>query len=556
MAHDHLTTALAAATARAWPEALRGLLAVWRDTRSPVVATALEQVSARAAALVPVPIAQTSGTHNVIWLNRAKEGDPVVIGQLCATLQTTRRSNDLLRRIELLLTHGPDPRIAMAVCDVLTKTTYPVLQPELRVFWARLFGWLPELGDPRVLSRTREFANAWAGRPELDRRALTARLDDTMDPLTSAYREHEPLDAAARDICLAITEATRTIGADRDPSVEAMLLAAIYAAPDDDAPRAIYADWLIEHDDPRGELIALQLAKPHTPPTPAAAARERAFLHTFGATWTAPLARAELARGFLAESLDSELLGTDPRLATLVCARSVPEADGLDLPALRTLDKLDHSHILHLATLTTPLVVEHLGWTTYLSSRSHPAPEARIHDEVEAHLEEAVTAFAQIRVLAQLRSFAMQNVYAFELADIERVLAAPCMRALGSFALFHPLTDLAALIEAFTRYPFETIVITADGRLDHQAVTTLERDVRGRFGRLELSLRHEATAGYELANALASLPPDQLTRLAIVTTELHPDQTYQLRDRFEHARVSQTALVDYAFSELPSSFIT
>jgi len=42
MAHDHLTTALAAATARAWPEALRGLLAVWRDTRSPVVATALE----------------------------------------------------------------------------------------------------------------------------------------------------------------------------------------------------------------------------------------------------------------------------------------------------------------------------------------------------------------------------------------------------------------------------------------------------------------------------------------------------------------------------------
>ncbi len=67
MAHDHLTTALAAATARAWPEALRGLLAVWRDTRSPVVATALEQVSARAAALVPVPIAQTSGTHNVIW---------------------------------------------------------------------------------------------------------------------------------------------------------------------------------------------------------------------------------------------------------------------------------------------------------------------------------------------------------------------------------------------------------------------------------------------------------------------------------------------------------
>lgn len=35
-------------------------------------------------------------------------------------------------------------------------------------------------------------------------------------------------------------------------------LAAIRAAPDDDAPRLVYADWLIERGDPRGELIQLQ----------------------------------------------------------------------------------------------------------------------------------------------------------------------------------------------------------------------------------------------------------------------------------------------------------
>ncbi|MEO8707311.1 MAG: TIGR02996 domain-containing protein [Kofleriaceae bacterium] len=38
---------------------------------------------------------------------------------------------------------------------------------------------------------------------------------------------------------------------------EAALLSAIRDAPDDDAPRLVYADWLIERGDPRGEYIAL-----------------------------------------------------------------------------------------------------------------------------------------------------------------------------------------------------------------------------------------------------------------------------------------------------------
>jgi uncharacterized protein (TIGR02996 family) len=42
------------------------------------------------------------------------------------------------------------------------------------------------------------------------------------------------------------------------PPSEDALLAAIWAAPADDAPRLVYADWLLEQRDPRGELIALQ----------------------------------------------------------------------------------------------------------------------------------------------------------------------------------------------------------------------------------------------------------------------------------------------------------
>jgi len=43
--------------------------------------------------------------------------------------------------------------------------------------------------------------------------------------------------------------------------VEARLLAAIRARPDDDAPRLVYADWLGDRGDPRGELIAVQCAR-------------------------------------------------------------------------------------------------------------------------------------------------------------------------------------------------------------------------------------------------------------------------------------------------------
>ena len=42
---------------------------------------------------------------------------------------------------------------------------------------------------------------------------------------------------------------------------EEELLAAVFAAPDDDAPRRVYADWLLERGDPRGEFIQLQCAR-------------------------------------------------------------------------------------------------------------------------------------------------------------------------------------------------------------------------------------------------------------------------------------------------------
>jgi uncharacterized protein (TIGR02996 family) len=46
---------------------------------------------------------------------------------------------------------------------------------------------------------------------------------------------------------------------------EADFVAPILAAPDDDAPRLVYADWLVERGDARGELIQTDCALARLP---------------------------------------------------------------------------------------------------------------------------------------------------------------------------------------------------------------------------------------------------------------------------------------------------
>ncbi|HEU0034139.1 MAG TPA: TIGR02996 domain-containing protein [Kofleriaceae bacterium] len=64
------------------------------------------------------------------------------------------------------------------------------------------------------------------------------------------------------------------------------LLAAVFEEPDDPGLRAVYADWLIERGDPRGELISIQLARETTQ---AMRRRETELLIEHGAAWAAPL---------------------------------------------------------------------------------------------------------------------------------------------------------------------------------------------------------------------------------------------------------------------------
>ena len=65
---------------------------------------------------------------------------------------------------------------------------------------------------------------------------------------------------------------------------EADLIAAIVAAPEDDVPREVYADWLEERGDPRAEFVRAQLAMAKADPL------SREYFEALGVA--APLERA------------------------------------------------------------------------------------------------------------------------------------------------------------------------------------------------------------------------------------------------------------------------
>lgn len=103
--------------------------------------------------------------------------------------------------------------------------------------------------------------------------------------------------------------------------MEQQLLAAIYANPRSDEPRRVYADFLQERGDPRGEFIASQLDEAH-----GSDQRERELLQQHGAKWLEPLNGAlvddsvKWARGFpVAGSLnyDAAFGDRDERLEPL-----------------------------------------------------------------------------------------------------------------------------------------------------------------------------------------------------------------------------------------------
>lgn len=187
-----------------------------------------------------------------------------------------------------------DPRVARMALRVLS--THTSLTGKL---WRRLVDCVEHHGDTGVVDDAREYERAlhkagagWGASPP--------RFSNVLKRLVKDRQCTHPAPPA---LLSGVKKRTSTKKA--GPADDSAFLKAIVEAPDDDAPRLVYADWLVEQERVEGEFINLQIQRARGKTTKAAKEREAELLATERTTLLGPfvncMAKSGLRfhRGFL-----------------------------------------------------------------------------------------------------------------------------------------------------------------------------------------------------------------------------------------------------------------
>jgi uncharacterized protein (TIGR02996 family) len=153
--------------------------------------------------------------------------------------------------------------------------------------------------SPSTFEAVREAAIAAACR----RMGGVARLRHRSLLASGARRPTEPL--LSEEARHALDRLASRLAASAVPGLPGeRLLEAVYGQPEVDGPRWVYADWLGEANDPRGEFIVLQLRRAADGSRPSR--REKELERRHAGQWLGPLApllvkkHTSFSRGFLA----------------------------------------------------------------------------------------------------------------------------------------------------------------------------------------------------------------------------------------------------------------
>jgi uncharacterized protein (TIGR02996 family) len=280
-------------------EALIALLHGWRLIKAPRIADAIDRVSERMTkARPPLGGEKTVKARHEAWLVLANKRNPADIGRLIAALWPAKWM-DAYTFIESLVKAPDDPRIARALAELIHSTRYD--SGSAFTLYAEVYRQLDKLGDLRqrpLLVEGMSPKFAWQDDGKRWAEEAVKKLDAAYPGGIVKLSAEEEAALTKVESHFAVTAKARTSSA----KTEGEFLEAIYAAPDDDAPRAVFADWLTERGDPRGEFITLQLG----PRSPASLKRETALLKAHGEKWAGVLGRIldkklrVFERGFLA----------------------------------------------------------------------------------------------------------------------------------------------------------------------------------------------------------------------------------------------------------------
>lgn len=288
---------------------------------------------------------------------------------------------------------------------------------------------------------------------------------------------------------------------------DATFLQGIVEAPGDLARRSVYADWLSERGDPRGEFITLQLAAAKAPLAPKAAARMAALQKKHARTWLRSLDRCLFVKGrevfengFLAEvSLrvtDFVPRPSDPVLAT-IARLGVWGGEGAAVKAL----------------LGAPLLAQVRSFTGSPTLAAALCPAALERLEV---LATELQSRADLEVLRALRAPSLTTLRldkgvidsAGERYTPEELYALPCLRQVKHLTIRCSVTPGPWLQAAVKLRALETLIIEAPTQFDfHFDVTTSPARLRVR-PRSYFTPPDERDAEYLLLGPLTSLAPE------------------------------------------------
>lgn len=334
---------------------LEEALAAWRRTRHPRWADRVTQVArVELAQELPRPLVGAGRTKadDEAWAALERAGDPLDLGRLFAALRSASAATATERLA--VLARREDPRLVEEIIALLEDPPWRanLFKPFVTAALERVIAW----HDVRALAVFEELAPRYKGIIETSVgdwvSTKLVRACEALRALPAARLD--AADAALLDAAGPPSPSPKKAASTRS---DAELLAMVYAAPEADDPRLVYADALSERGAPRGEFIVLQIERARGRGSEAQLARE-IELHDADAkrraTWALPLANGgncRFARGFpvrvaLNPTTAKKIVG-DPAWAT------VHEAADLErLSGKVGLELLDHPAAAGLRSIT------------------------------------------------------------------------------------------------------------------------------------------------------------------------------------------------------------
>ena len=210
----------------------------------------------------------------------------------------TGTMNQAVECLEIINEWEADPRIDRKLIKWMADLPYQ--SGVSRKFWSRVLKRFKIAIDPKAVSMlptVTQNHNANVG-------FITRWLDERIERIASKQvdlRDGYTLSTKEASLIEEIFE----LIPEKQLTLQEQLLADIFAAPEDDDCKLVYADYLSERSDPHGEFIHLQLAKLTRPLSKVQERRERELLNKHWREFVGPLQKViyreklEFEKGFL-----------------------------------------------------------------------------------------------------------------------------------------------------------------------------------------------------------------------------------------------------------------